>query len=215
MTLESQRAAREPGETTTRDRVFSTGPVIRRGKDKGTKGGATTRSNETGPGEPTESRQSGPSTTSVDGEVGPRISGRKPKQLGEKFLAFAIHAPRGFKQESGKVEGGTLEVCVILAVFEVSRAVFSRRVSGEVGGGERAGDGNVYTKPFAFTPQGNGHIPWSAARVLALTQDSLLLHDRAQVSLAGDLVDEIADSVVADNEVPIRAAADRMISINI
>ena len=213
--------------------MFSTGPVIRRGKDKGTKGGATTRSSETGPGELTESTSGVVSekdemgvsvssenievsegsgsgrrlitdwatadcsgTTSVDGEMGPRISGRKPKQLGEKFLAFAIHAPRGFKQESGKVEGGT-------------------RVSDQVGGRERAGDSNVHTKPFAFTPQGNGHIPWSAARVLALTQDSLLLHDRAQVSLAGDLVNEIADSVVTDNEVPVRAAADRMISINV
>src|SRR6185312_14169235 len=100
-------------------------------------------------------------------------------------------------------------------MFDMCGDVLSRGITVEIGRRKRTGHTHINTETFALTPRGNCNISRSAARVLAFTDDASLFHDRAQGAFTCNLVDEIANPVMTDNEVPIRGAADSVVAINI
>ena len=77
--------------------------------------------------------------------------------------------------------------------------MFARLIDGQVGGGERAGDCHVNGQTLAVAPKRDEDIAGAATGSRA--EDALLLQDRAEQPLAGDVVDEVAEAVVAGDEV--------------
>ena len=63
-----------------------------------------------------------------------------------------------------------------------------------------ARDCDINGKTFTFGPDRDRHVAWAATR--GRTKDILLFHNGSEHAVRGDVVDQVADGVVADDEVP-------------
>src|SRR5690349_9696249 len=93
--------------------------------------------------------------------------------------------------------------------------VFTRIGSREVADSKRAGYSHVDRETTAMAPKRDRDITGATTRFIRITKDPLLLKNWRQCSFGADLSQQVADAVVAVNEISILRAACGVVAKNI
>ena len=141
-------------------------------------------------------REAGPGAAAVGAELTAKALGGKTKQLPQEVVSFGVDGTSGLEHEGGEEEGLMMKASVVLLVLP-SGILITGAQQPHRGRRERTGDSDIDGHAFAGGPDRNRNIPGATAR--SGTQNTLLLHDRAEKGVGGD--HEVADSVVPDDQI--------------
>ena len=77
---------------------------------------------------------------------------------------------------------------------------------------EGTGHRHVNCQTTSLFPIGNRNVTRSPSWFVGIAQDALLFHDWGQLALSADLVQQVADSIVTDDEIRVLCAACSMVA---
>ena len=141
-------------------------------------------------------RQTGPGPTSVDRELRALPVGGEPKKLPEELGPFNTNPTGGFENQRTKLKASAPKARVILAVLMGLSIRVGRGGRTETGDTERGGDRHIDGQTLATTPDGD-------------------LKDGAQVTLLTHLFNQVSDTIVSYNQIPVPLAATGVIAKNV
>jgi hypothetical protein len=154
-----------------------------------------------------------PSPTSVNTELGVLLSSGKAKQLTKEGQGFLAVPSCGLENSGTEKVRSSPESLVVLSML--LEAVSVRwALKGEISTGERAGDSHVHGQAFGVSPTRDGNIPGPATRVLLTKQKPLFKHGR-QETFFTKAADEVAEAVVAHDDVRVPLAARGVIAVTV
>ena len=157
-------------------------------------------------------REPGPSATREHAKLLTLLPCGEAKELPEERQTFFTNPARGLQNDRTEQMVRAPEASIVLTVL--SKPVGVRGVLiPNAPRGKRTRDGHIHGKPLGIFPAGDGDVTGPTPRRIA--QDKALLQYRRQQTLLGDSVHEVAQPVMAHDDVRIPLAASGVIAVHI
>ena len=133
--------------------------------------------------------------------------GCEAKQLSQQFETFIVHTTGRLEDHRSKLIRSAFEIVVIASVLLRLSIVLAGGRARNVVNVEGAGNRYVNCQTTSLFPIGDRNVARSPSWFVGITQDALLFHDWGQLALSADLVQQVADSIVTDDEIRVLCAA--------
>lgn len=157
-------------------------------------------------------RQPGPGPPCIHRQLGVLLPGSEAKELLQEPQPLGAVAPCGLQNHSAELKVRSNEPPVVLRVL--ARSVGIRRLGNvQVLDAEGTGDGHVHSQTLGVLPTRQSHVPWPTPWPIA--KDAPLLQRGRQQPFFSDPRHEVANPVVAHNDVSLPFAARGVIAVTV
>ena len=158
-------------------------------------------------------RETRPGSTTVGAKYLANPLRSKPEQHAEHLSTFDVDGASGFENEGSEEVRLTSKAFVVLLVLLCLSIVIARADEPNVRRSQRAGDGHIDCETLAVFPDGDGDVARASTRRGA--KDAVFLHHRGKHAIGSNAVDEVTNSVVADDAITRPCAAHGVVAMNV